>query len=47
MERGSGKRRERMAQQQYAVIIGLGAFGASMFENLRKMEHEVLGIAVG
>lgn len=32
-----------MAQQQYAVI-GLGAFGASMFENLRQMEHEVLGI---
>lgn len=29
--------------RQYAVI-GLGAFGASMFENLRQMEHEVMGI---
>lgn len=29
--------------QQYAVI-GLGPFGASIFRNLRQMEHEVLGI---
>lgn len=32
-----------MAAQQY-VVIGLGAFGAAMFENLRQMDHEVLGI---
>lgn len=29
--------------QQYAVV-GLGPFGASVFENLRQMEHEGLGI---